>query len=167
MVKKLPAYQLAYILSEELNGEETADIRAMNRLMAQGLILPDLDADRLKLTLSPLGRVVQRLAADVEIPANAIKEYKKSERARIDDAVQRKITALLAHDPDNPEDDEALDRWARHGGPAPLSEARKKEVSSKFVRGVLDEIGDDPEMRQEFVDTIGRIAARNGDDQKA
>lgn len=134
MVKKLKPYQLAYIRTEDFGEEETADIRAMTNLMGQGLLVPKMDSGKLQLVLSPLGEAVQRLAADIDIPAKAIDEYRKRERTKIDEAVQRKIISLLARDPDNPEDDEALDRWARHGGSAPLSEKRQKEMARQLVR---------------------------------
>jgi hypothetical protein len=170
IVGQLPPHQLAYIRAEDFDGQDIPELRAMNDLMGRGLLAPDTEADSIKLKLTPLGRTVQRLSTDEHIPADAIDDWRRLCRAKVEESVRRKIDSLLARDPGNPRDYDALEHWARHGGKAPLSEERKKEVSRKFVRGVLDEIGDDPEMKQEFVNALGRAAAReeaNGDDQEA
>lgn len=75
---------------------------------------------------------------------------------------------MLMKDPDYPEDDEALDRWARHGGKLPVTAAKGKENARKFVEGMREEMKDDPDAWEEFVESLSRIEARhNGDDQKA
>lgn len=158
---------LAYIREEDLNGQETPDLKAMNRLMVSGIVVPDMEADKLVLKLSNLGRAVKRQSADIELPPNAIEEWQKECNAKINEAVQRKIDALLMSDPDYPEDDEALQRWARHGGRLPIATAKGKEFAHKFVQGMREELKDDPESWEEFKETIKRIEARNVDDQEA
>lgn len=162
---------LAYILQEELNGQDTADLKAMNSAMMSGLVVPDMKADKLELTLSPLGRAVKRMAANVyklDVPPNAIEDWRAECRAKIEEVVQRKIDALLMTDPDNPGDNEALQRWARFGGKAPITAAKGKENARKFVEGMREACKDDPEMWDEFVQTLKRIEGRqNGDNQEA
>ena len=158
---------LAYIRGEELNGEETPDLKAMNSLMMHGLVVPDMDSDGLKLELSPLGRTVKRITADVDLPPNAIEQWRSDCRAKIDEAVHRKIDALLRSDPDYPEDDEALERWARHGGKLLGTTARGKENARRFVQGMREELKDDPQAWEEFKAALARIEEPYGDDQKA
>ena len=166
-VEKLQPHHLAYIRAEDFKGETTPDLKAMNFLMLQGLIVPEMEGDSLKLELSPLGQFVQRLAADMPADPNAIKDWRRRCNAEIDQYVQRKIDRLLASDPDNPEDDEALEHWARFGGKSPLSEKRQREIARRFVSGVREELKDDSEALDEFHGAVSRLGNRNGDNQEA
>ena len=164
-------YLLAYIIHEDLNGQDTADLKAMNSAMLHGLVVPDLESDKLVLKLSPLGRSVKLIAKNVlniEVPPNAIEDWRAECHAKIEDAVKRKIDALLMANPDTPEDDEALQRWARHGGKLPVTAAQTKENARKFVQGMREACKDDPEMWEEFMESLMRVEAQqNGDNQKA
>lgn len=162
---------LAYILHEDLNGQEIGDLKAMNRAMMSGLVVPDIKSGELELKLSPLGRSVQLIAKNVqkiELARSTIDEWRAQCRALVDEAVHRKIDALLMADPDYPEDDDALQKWARHGGKLPVTAAKGKENARKFVEGVREACKGDPEMWDEFKQTLKRIEdLENGDDQEA
>jgi hypothetical protein len=170
-LRRREPHLLAYIIQEDLNGQDTADLKAMNSAMMHGLVVPDLESDKLVLKLSPLGRSVKLIAMNVlriEVSPTAIEDWRAECHGKIEDAVKRKIDALLKSDPDYPEDDEALQRWARHGGKLPITAAKGKENARRIVAGIREATKDDPEMWEEFQETLRRIEARrNGDDQKA
>ena len=164
---------LAYILQEDLNGQDTADLKAINSAMMAGLVVPDIKSDKLELKLSPLGRSVKLIATNVlkiEVPPNAIEDWRAECRAQIDEAVKRKMAAELMKDPDYPEDDGDLERWARHGGKFPIKTAKAKGTARKFIEGMRQELKADPEMWEEFLSVVSEIEAkrkRDGDDKKA
>ena len=159
---------LSYIRTEELNGQDTADLKAMNSAMVHGLVVPDMKSGNLELTLSPLGRAVKRMSADIDLQTNAVEDWRETCRAKIEEAVKRKIDALLMSDPDYPEDDESLQRWARHGGKLPVATSQGKESARKFIQGMREGLKDNPEAWEEFMDSLNRIEARqNGNDQEA
>ena len=137
--------------------------------MLHGLVVPDLESGTLELKLSaPLGRTVRNMSAELDLPPNAIENWRAQCREKIEGAVRRKIEALLMGDADYPEDDEALQRWARHGGRLPISTAQGRENARKFVAGIREAAKDDPEIWNDFMAAVERIEARdNGDDQKA
>jgi hypothetical protein len=105
----------------------------------------------------------------VSVPDDAIQQYRKAKTRDINEVVQRRIDAILLSDPDNPEDNEALQRWARYGGKTPYSRSKARENSRRFIQGMREALKDDPEGWQEFTETLDRLAERerNGDDQEA
>lgn len=167
LIQRQEPHLLAYIRNEELNSQDTADLKAMNSAMMHGLVVPDLKSEKLNLTLSTLGRSVKRMSADIEVPSNAIQQWRETCRAKVDEVVKRKIDAMLMSDPDYHGDEEALQLWARHGGKLPGS-TKGSENARKFIQGMSEGLRDDPEAWEDFVDTLNRIDGRhNGDDQKA
>jgi hypothetical protein len=104
-----------------------------------------------------------------KVPDDAIQQYRKAKTRDINEVVQRRIDAILLSDPDNPEDNEALQRWARYGGKTPYSRSKARENSRRFIQGMREALKDDPEGWQEFTETLDRLAERerNGDDQEA
>ena len=167
MVAKLRPYQLSYLQREEFGDKDVADMKAMTELLMQGLIVPELGADDIAFRLTPLGQAVKELTKDALVGPDAIPEFRAAISDMMDERVQRRIDALLMSDPDNPEDDEALQRWAREGGRPPLSEIKAKENARKFVQGMREATKDDPEQWEAFRSRIARIGGHYGDDQKA
>ena len=142
-------------------------MKAMTELLMQGLIVPQLSGEDTAFSLTPLGQAVKDLTKDALVGSDAIPEFRAATRDMMDERVQRRIDALLMSDPDNPEDDEALQRWAREGGRPPLSEAKAKDNARKFVQGMREVTKDDPQEWEAFRSRMARIGGHYGDDQEA
>lgn len=107
-------------------GGHIADIRAQTECLRTGILSPVVKDGELSFELTGIGKAAQKLVAEIEVPADAIEVDRAAAAKEIDDQIRARFDALLAADPNYPEDD-ALN-VAAHGGPiVPFGEAQRRK----------------------------------------
>lgn len=118
---------IARLQRGEFAGSDIADIRAQTEFLRAGLLAPIMKDGEIGFELTGIGKAATELVRDIEVPADAIAADRETVAKEIADQVQERVDALLAADPDYPEE-EAL-KVAAHGGPiVPFDEAQRRKA---------------------------------------